>query len=42
MKVRILDGVSAGEKLVQKGADRAFNEAKIWVQEDTANAVGSE
>jgi hypothetical protein len=36
MKVRILDGLSAGEKLVQKGVDRAYNEAKIWVQPDEA------
>ena len=32
MKVRILDGLSVGEKLVQKGVDRAYNGAKIWVQ----------
>jgi RND family efflux transporter MFP subunit len=41
MKVRILDGLSEEEKLVQKGVDRVYNGAKIWLQEDTvANIAG--
>ncbi|MCL2768383.1 MAG: efflux RND transporter periplasmic adaptor subunit [Synergistaceae bacterium] len=36
MKVRILDGLSAGEKLVQKGVDRAYDGAKIWIQNQDA------
>ena len=32
MRVRILGGLSAGEKLVEKGVDRAYDGAKIWVQ----------
>jgi len=34
LKVRILDGLSAGEKLVQRGVDRAYDGAKIWVQQE--------
>jgi RND family efflux transporter MFP subunit len=37
MKARILDGVSAGEKLVRKGVDRAYDGAKIWIQQDSAS-----
>jgi RND family efflux transporter MFP subunit len=37
LKVRILDGLSAGEKLVHKGVDRAYDGAKIWVQQDSAS-----
>jgi RND family efflux transporter MFP subunit len=43
MRASILSGLSAGEKLVQKGVDRAYDSAKLWVQiqdsvsEDIAN-----
>ena len=36
MKVRVLDGLSEGEKLIQKGVDRAYDGAKIWVQTQDA------
>jgi len=36
MRVRILDGLSTGEKLVHKGVDRAYNGAKIWIQVEEA------
>ena len=42
MKVRILDGLSAGEKLVQRGVDRAYNGARIWVQQPADISDGSE
>jgi multidrug efflux pump subunit AcrA (membrane-fusion protein) len=33
-KTRILKGLSAGETIVLKGADRMYDGAKIWLQDD--------
>ena len=37
LRVRILEGLSAGEKLVHSGVDRAYDGAKIWVPQDTTS-----
>ena len=37
MRVRILDGLSVGERIIQKGVDRAYDGAKIWAQEDVVS-----
>jgi len=37
MKVRILDGLSVGERIIEKGVDRAYDGAKIWAQGNTTS-----
>lgn len=33
-KVRILNGISHGEELVEKGVDRVYEGAKVWIQRE--------